>query len=351
MGLVVRRQRNLSRASAYHEQALALFQQVEDRVGEERCLNNIGNIHWLRGETEKAMAWYEMALALARQVGERRDEGNCLNNLGAVHWQVGDYSRALRFYQQALLVHQETKDRYNEGIGRSNIGEVRRCLGEFDQAAGDLEGGLAICDAIGDREGKLYVLHLLGLTYTDLGRFDEALLRHQQELYLAQRVADRAAEATAQYGMGLACLGSGSIAEALSWLGRARALHEELGQQDELNADLCALSRVYLISGDVPTARICSSQAIALLGKVSADAQIAVRTDYIHYRAMAAQGESMETVRNYLEQAYHLLAEQARRISDAEDRRSFLRNVPLHREIALEATAHSIAKDEVAQLE
>lgn len=332
MGRVMCRRHDLTSALEYHRRALALFRQVGDLASEGACLNNMGIVHWFRGEIEESLTHCERALQLARQTGHRLYEGSSLNDIGTVYWQTGNYTRALEFYRQAILIHQEIGHRYNEGIGYTNIGEVHRRLGSYERALADFETALTLCRAIGDREGEWYALHQLGLTHTELGQWDKALQRHRDALRLARQVGDGDTEADAQYGIGLVYLERGDIAEARTALDKARALHEVRGRPDALAADLCALSRVCLASGETTAAVEDSTQAVALLADPRAVAS-APLIYYQHYRTLLAAGASLVEAYAYLERACHLLMEQAGRISDETSRRSFLENVAAHREI------------------
>lgn len=346
MGLGMWKRRDSSSALSYHQRALVLFRQVEDRVAEGKCLNNIGIIQWVLGEIEESLAYCERALEIARQVENRLEEGNSLNNIGTVYWQTGDYSRALEFYHQALHIHQEIGHRYYEGIDYTNIGEARRELGSYGQAFSDLENARSICRAIGDQEGELYVLHLLGLTHTDLGQFDQAIERHKHALRLAREIADTSAEADARYGIGLAYLAQGNADSALSSLDSARALHEELGQREGLVDDLCGLSRAHLLLNGFADAVDHSTQATAMLADQSHEVKSGPLVYYQHYRAVVSSGAPVEESRQHLESAYRLLMQQASRIGDEPSRRAFLEDVPMHREILQQASSLGVTLEQ-----
>ncbi len=339
MGVAVRRRHDLAGALTHHEQALVLFRQVDDHVGAGRCLNNMGTVYWMQGKTAEALAHYEQALQVARQFGELRDEGNSLNNIGTVHWQTGDYSLALEFYRRALLIHQQTRDRYNESIAHTNIGEVCRRLGYLAQAVDAFQNGLSICRAIGDQDGELYALHQLGLTYTDLGQFDQGMTQHQMALRMARQVGDQMAEANAHYGMGLAYLHHQEWTRAIEELNHACALYEELDERGELAAALSTLSRAYLALDDLSHAAECSARALEMLRDRSGEVEIGPSIYWQHYQVLAKAGNPLRQAQEYLESAYHLLIEQAGRISNASDQQAFLNNIIMHHDIV---QAHAV---------
>jgi tetratricopeptide (TPR) repeat protein len=70
---------------AKFEQALKLYREASDRLGEARTLNNIGLIYSELGEKQKALEYYSQALPLVRAVGNRGGEATTLNNIGLVY--------------------------------------------------------------------------------------------------------------------------------------------------------------------------------------------------------------------------------------------------------------------------
>ena len=58
-------------------------------------LNNIGNVHRLRGDYDQALAYFERSLAIFTAIGDRSGEAMALSNIGIVHWSTGDYPAAL----------------------------------------------------------------------------------------------------------------------------------------------------------------------------------------------------------------------------------------------------------------
>ena len=65
-----------------YEQALPLYRQVGDILGEANCIAGLGDIALERSDYEAARNAYEQALRFYRQVGSIRGEANCIQSLG-----------------------------------------------------------------------------------------------------------------------------------------------------------------------------------------------------------------------------------------------------------------------------
>jgi tetratricopeptide (TPR) repeat protein len=71
------------KAIEYYEQALKIFQGLEDRQVERGFLGNMGLAYSGLGELRKAIDYYEQALKIAQEIGDRQVEGK-------LPWKFGD---------------------------------------------------------------------------------------------------------------------------------------------------------------------------------------------------------------------------------------------------------------------
>ncbi|WLS43296.1 tetratricopeptide repeat protein [Micromonospora profundi] len=84
---------------------------------------------WARSATGRprpALEDYQQALTMYRQVGDRVGEATTLTNMGHVYDNLGDRQQVLDHYHQALPVTREVGDRAGEAVIRYNIAMVRR---------------------------------------------------------------------------------------------------------------------------------------------------------------------------------------------------------------------------------
>ena len=65
------------KALGSYEQALGLFREVGDRLGEANVLQAMGDVQNFRDERDKALGSYEQALGLFREVGDRLGKPTC----------------------------------------------------------------------------------------------------------------------------------------------------------------------------------------------------------------------------------------------------------------------------------
>jgi len=90
----------------FSEQAVALFEELDDQAGLAWGYNQIGESTRLVGDFERAGRAYEASLAICRQIGNRRREAISLVNLSYVAQRQGEYKKAEYYVIEGLdLLH------------------------------------------------------------------------------------------------------------------------------------------------------------------------------------------------------------------------------------------------------
>lgn len=136
--------------------------------------------------------------------------------------------------------------------------------------------------------------------------------------------------------LGHALVGAGHLAEAAEAYRDALALRRELGQSNLAMETLAGLARVSLAENDRAKAQAEVKEILDFLeaGYRLDGTDEPFRAYLTCYRVLAANEDARAPA--ILSQAHRLLREQAARIENNAMRRSFLENVPAHREIVAE---------------
>lgn len=106
------------------QQALTIYQSINERAGEARSLNNLGNAYGSLGQYQKAIEFYQQTLVIARAIGNRTGEGASLLGLGVTYRSLGQYQKAIEYLQQSLAIARAIGNRTSEGLALSNIGYI-----------------------------------------------------------------------------------------------------------------------------------------------------------------------------------------------------------------------------------
>ncbi|MBD2069519.1 tetratricopeptide repeat protein [Leptolyngbya sp. FACHB-671] len=245
-------------------QALSITRAVNDRVGEGIILSGIGNVYLHQGQYPQALESLQQALSIAQAVGDRVGEGAALNNIGGVYLYQGQYPQALESYQQALSIARAVGNRAVEGNTLTGIGEVYRNLGQYPQALESYQQALSITREVGDRVGEGAVLNNIGTVYRNLGQYPQALESWQQALSIMREVGNPAGAGAVLNNIGTVYRNLGQYPQALESYQQALSITREVGNPAGAGIILSNIGTVYFYLGQYPQALESLQQSLSI---------------------------------------------------------------------------------------
>ena len=244
IGRLYRETGRLADATAHLEAALKLFEEAGDERGIASATDDIGKLHWLRGDYPRALEFTQKGLIMRRLIGDRRSIALSLNNLGLVYQDSGQFKQALEAFEQALLIRREIGDLGGVSATLNNLGTVaqdqredRRALELFDEA-------YEVAKETGDRNRIALVLTNLGETHNRLGDAPKAIQFLKEAEQLADELGDKLGLAEAVRGLGKAYLARREYTKARECTARAVQLFTEVQSKVQLGVALRSLGEV-----------------------------------------------------------------------------------------------------------
>jgi predicted ATPase/class 3 adenylate cyclase len=323
-------------AQQCYEQSLDLAQEVGDRRCEIIALQNLGLALATQGDWASARGCYEHSLEIAQEIGYRRGENYALECLGTVAMDQGDYVTAWDTYTQTLAISREIGDRREEARSYTYLGEICRILGDYAGAREHYTHSLDLARAVGERGSEGLTLGNLSLIAHNQG--DEAAAQQygEQALQIAQETGDRRTQGYVLQALGHALAGQEKWAAAQAAYQKALASRRELGEQALVMETLAGLARLHLAQEDPASAHPPVLEILDYLhtGGTLDGADEPFRIYLTCYQTLRANDDPQ--ARDVLATASQLLQARADQLSDVASRRSFLEQVPHHREIVEE---------------
>jgi tetratricopeptide (TPR) repeat protein len=93
-------------AAASHQQALALFGDLGNRLGQADALNRLGELATRTANTSQARELHAQAQAIARDLDAPLEEARALEGLGQTELQDATPGQAAAYLRQALAIYQ-----------------------------------------------------------------------------------------------------------------------------------------------------------------------------------------------------------------------------------------------------
>ena len=117
-----------------YNEALKLFRQVGDKLGEANVRKAIGDVQQFRKEMDAALESYNEALKLFRQVGAKLGEANVLAASCRLFLSSGDLETAEKQLELVIAMRRQIGDMYSEGADYGNFSVALLNLGNKNKA-------------------------------------------------------------------------------------------------------------------------------------------------------------------------------------------------------------------------
>jgi tetratricopeptide (TPR) repeat protein/type II secretory pathway predicted ATPase ExeA len=244
IGRLCRETGRLEEASRQLTAALALFGQAQDERGIASTLDDIGKLHWLKGDYPLALEYTLRSLAMRRKLGDRRSIALSLNNLGLVHQDSGNTKGAIDAFEQALRIRREIGDLVGVSITLNNLGTVAQDMRDDKKALALFQEAHDVAKETGDRNRIALILTNLGETHNRLGDSSKAIGMLKQAEDLADELGDKLGLAEAVRGLGKAYLARREYTKARECTQRAVDLFKETESRVQLGVALRSLGEV-----------------------------------------------------------------------------------------------------------
>jgi len=129
-GLNLVRQQRFQEALGCFEEALALFQQGDERIRVAEQWGNIGSVYRDLEQPDRALENYQQALAIYRELGHTERIADQCTNIAYTRFMQQDHADALRWYREALALYTAAGSEPKLRFTAENVERLEAVLGE-----------------------------------------------------------------------------------------------------------------------------------------------------------------------------------------------------------------------------
>ena len=352
-------------------------------AGEQQQIRAEGYLTWAKallrqGDQTQADEILQQGLDLARKAGLDGVVADALRYRGIIATERRQFTAAADFCRAALPLYQSAGDLYGESNAYINLGNAVYALGDDVAALEAWEAARRLLQRSGDRAGSARVLVNLGAAYVDLGLFDDARRASAEALQICRDIDVRLGTCFSLLNLGLAHHYQGDNAAGEQYARDAHHIAEQMGarphqafallnlghallaqSRTDAAAEAFTAARTILSELDIPAQGMAAAAGLAACALQRNDPAQALRliapvldfldkdnaldgverplrVPWIAQQVLDAAGQ-VERAQALRTRTRQQLADRARQIADTGYRRTFLDNVPLHRQIRLQS--------------
>jgi tetratricopeptide (TPR) repeat protein len=181
--------------------ALTLFEEVGDVLGQALALRTMAHLDRIQGRPERAVERYERALAGFRAADDRAAQTHVLSGLARAYLDMGVLDRAESLVKDALLLGQQLHNRRLQAQALYRMGEVLLTGSQLLAAKAVFQESLQLTRTLGDRVGEAYALSGLGSAALEAGDLPSAEIYFTQVMEICQTAPERNIKASALLGL------------------------------------------------------------------------------------------------------------------------------------------------------
>lgn len=198
-----------------YEEALELYQALQDHFGQALALENLGSLAAVRGDFDVAIAMYTDCLALRRQLDHKPGVAAAARALSQLLLRHGAYAVANELQAESLQIERQLG--HSDRIARTleAVAELASQQGDFERAWSTLTEAAALYRELGDDASLARSLSLKGDVATARGDVAGATIVHRQAYAAAQRWGDPTACSLALIKLARSTLARGDAEHAL----------------------------------------------------------------------------------------------------------------------------------------
>lgn len=209
---------------ALFEQALTIYEDLDDQQNIAKALISIGEVATEIGDYKRAPVLFEQAYAIVSQLDDVSSNARALTQLGFGALRTGQLSQARQWLEEGLALYRSADDTVGEALALSGLGEIAVRRDAFAQATDFLEQSLRLRQELGQKWGIAATLGSLAWVALRQGELARATQILRESLHIRLAIDDR-----------------GGIAWCLEKLAEIAQERRELGQAVRLYGAAAAI--------------------------------------------------------------------------------------------------------------
>jgi len=154
--------------SAGMDAALELSRFIGDRQGEAITLHNTGAVQASLGNASAALPYYEQALDIYNEIEDGLNMERALSDIAFAYAEQTNYDQAIAYLQRAIDVAQSTSSGQRSGINSYYLANIYSQARQYQNAISELHTAFSIAQAYGDENLKESIITSIKYVFSEI---------------------------------------------------------------------------------------------------------------------------------------------------------------------------------------
>lgn len=266
LGHLLARVEEHDQAEAHCAESVAIWRELAEPIELARCLLRLGAMHSLRDRFDSARTLVEEAMQLYQRLQDSEGANSALHVLGGLAYRRGDLDEANRLWEECAARWRASGQRHRSPLG--NLSLIARYRGEYEKARRLLDESLEIHRAMHQKPGIVGALNNLGDLACWQGDLRAAADYWEEALPLSRTSDHPPTKADPLIGLGRLARLRGELDQARAFFEESLAIATELTQESVARGSLIAriwngLAQVEYDRGNLTAARAAYRESIS----------------------------------------------------------------------------------------
>lgn len=243
--VTILRERSNNKAFGFAKEAKDLATLLNYRRGLGHALENLGWIHYRKGDYSRAFELSVEARSIAESFNDQAAIARCLNNIAAINFEQNQYVLAISNFKKAFVVSEEIGDGTSMARSLNNIAFCFLGLKQMDSAKTYAEWGLKVSESY----DKLYLvgfaLRTLGDVDLNEGKYGGALEKFNRVISIAEQLDNIFLKVSTFHRIGKTYISLKNKDRALGILLKNIEMARQYELRSELERSLKLVSEIY----------------------------------------------------------------------------------------------------------
>ncbi len=186
-GVVYSEQSNQILALKNYEEALQLYQEIDEQANVSKALNNIGIIYKSQLNYPKALEYLKKASKIQTETGEK-NAAVTLTNIGAIYFETGQNKNAIQYYNKAKRLFENTDNTRGYALLCNYLGDYYRKENDLKLANDYYTKSLNLYEELQNKFGASLSLYNIAGLLQDQKKYKEAMPFAEKSLAYAKEI-------------------------------------------------------------------------------------------------------------------------------------------------------------------